>query len=247
MILMTDWVSLRDAYGSATELPSLLSAMTPESGTPIWNELWSRLCHQGTVYSASYAALPTLAATAAAWAAADRLEPLLLASGIVAAIDTREDRDRALREHGQSIAQLGSLTRESLNSGAWERVERLYLLRAIRAFDADLVWGRHLAEISDGELEGRCPECSTELSIAIGRFGCFVTTEEWLPKSLPSTREAIRPAAEGREPAERELLTYVPLDDPKLRIWLLHAFGTSTCPECRQSFTVATAIAAAQC
>ena len=60
---MTEWASLRDAYGSAELVPALLAA-AEEAGTDEGDrrdDLWSRLCHQGTVYSASYAALPALA------------------------------------------------------------------------------------------------------------------------------------------------------------------------------------------
>lgn len=55
---MTEWASLRDAYGSAELVPALLAAIE-EAGTDdgdLWVGLWSRLCDQGTVYSASYAA-----------------------------------------------------------------------------------------------------------------------------------------------------------------------------------------------
>jgi len=59
---MTEWASLRDAYGSAEKVADLLATVATsgtDEGGP-WNDLWSRLCHQGTVYSASYAALPML-------------------------------------------------------------------------------------------------------------------------------------------------------------------------------------------
>lgn len=64
------WLSLDDAYGPATALPVLLdrllawSANHADHGEPwphgLAQDLWSRLCHQGTVYTASYAAFPTL-------------------------------------------------------------------------------------------------------------------------------------------------------------------------------------------
>lgn len=52
---MTSWTSLRDAYGTAGPVEPLLERGDTQDRT-IWDELWSRLCHQGTVYSASYAA-----------------------------------------------------------------------------------------------------------------------------------------------------------------------------------------------
>lgn len=56
------WGELRDAYGSAEEIPELLrqlSALPSDNGSSEpWFSLWSALAHQGDVYSASFAAVP---------------------------------------------------------------------------------------------------------------------------------------------------------------------------------------------
>jgi hypothetical protein len=56
------WCELRDAYGSAAEIPELLrqlSALPSDEGSSEpWFSLWSALAHQGDVYSASFAAVP---------------------------------------------------------------------------------------------------------------------------------------------------------------------------------------------
>jgi len=59
------WTALSDAYGASTGIPKLLAhaATLPEDfgeGAEPYFSLWSALCHQGDVYSASYAALPHL-------------------------------------------------------------------------------------------------------------------------------------------------------------------------------------------
>ena len=58
------WQSLRNAYGNAGDTPKLLEeAKTAPSGgseAEPWFSLWSSLCHQGDIYSASIAALPHL-------------------------------------------------------------------------------------------------------------------------------------------------------------------------------------------
>lgn len=58
------WSDLRHAYGCATNIPALLrqaeadpSPRQPTEDEP-WCTLWSALCHQGNVYSASFAAVP---------------------------------------------------------------------------------------------------------------------------------------------------------------------------------------------
>lgn len=60
------WAELQHAYGAADDIPELLANLSiPKNerseDDPIedtWHELWSSLCHQGDVYSASFAAVP---------------------------------------------------------------------------------------------------------------------------------------------------------------------------------------------
>jgi hypothetical protein len=61
-----DWHGVRDVYGSAADIPVLLEAAAASTDweAPAWQELWSRLYHQGSVAPASYAALPRLAQVA---------------------------------------------------------------------------------------------------------------------------------------------------------------------------------------
>jgi hypothetical protein len=61
----TDWSTLKHAYGPAEDIPPLLHRLsldpTPKnSNDEPWFTLWSALCHQGDVYSASYAAVPQI-------------------------------------------------------------------------------------------------------------------------------------------------------------------------------------------
>jgi len=59
------WTELSHAYGDASDIPELLSELedTPQESfdeyeAEPWYSLWSALCHQGTTYTASYAAIP---------------------------------------------------------------------------------------------------------------------------------------------------------------------------------------------
>lgn len=58
------WSTLSHAYGPAGDIPQLLrdlaSTTAPKAGykDEPWFSLWSRLCHQGDVFDASYASLP---------------------------------------------------------------------------------------------------------------------------------------------------------------------------------------------
>ena len=65
------WSQLAHAYGSAVDIPPLLRQLSSfpskqnYTDEP-WNSLWSSLCHQGDVYSASFAAVPHIIMAAAA-------------------------------------------------------------------------------------------------------------------------------------------------------------------------------------
>src|SRR5215469_1663012 len=58
------WGTLEHAYGRASDVPGLLQklSLSPEPKTDYrsepWFALWSSLCYQGDVYTASYAAVP---------------------------------------------------------------------------------------------------------------------------------------------------------------------------------------------
>lgn len=60
----TEWHWLAHAYGRATDIPGLLKQLASATGPATsaasepWHTLWSALCHQDDVYTASYAAVP---------------------------------------------------------------------------------------------------------------------------------------------------------------------------------------------
>jgi hypothetical protein len=57
-----DWSNFTDAYGHAERIPQLLRQLetfpSSDGNNEPWFSLWSALCHQGDVYSASFAAVP---------------------------------------------------------------------------------------------------------------------------------------------------------------------------------------------
>ena len=67
MLELTDqkWNELTHAYGSAANIPELLNSLSTTPKHESYRDepyftLWSALCHQGDVYTASYAAFPYL-------------------------------------------------------------------------------------------------------------------------------------------------------------------------------------------
>lgn len=59
-----EWRDLQHAYGSASNVPDLLRRLAQDTRPKAnyqeepWYSLWSSLCHQGDIYTASYAAVP---------------------------------------------------------------------------------------------------------------------------------------------------------------------------------------------
>ncbi len=55
------WQQLTHAYGAADDVPAMLKNLQLDANDKVaWEEIWSALCHQDTVYGATYAAVPHL-------------------------------------------------------------------------------------------------------------------------------------------------------------------------------------------
>ncbi|MFI5298777.1 MAG: hypothetical protein ACHREM_11830 [Polyangiales bacterium] len=242
---MTDWSKLAHAYGTADDLPALLGSLTPDPHSQAWDKLWSRVCHQGTVYPASFATLPILCELATCWAPAQRFQPLVLAGAIAASISVvglqAEHRDLEA-----TIAELHSLALNTLPAVPdATNSEFVYLLQATLALGGDRVWGRVLDRLVDGEFEADCASCSAELFIVVGSYGTFVTCEEWVNR--PSTkRVAIRARSAAAAPTTENWLIEQSCGPSRatLRGWFLHLFGDADCPACGATNSLAERIAA---
>lgn len=81
------WPELAQAYGPAQDVPRLvehLELVSDAERGEIWFGLWSLLCRQGSVYTASYAALPHLVGFAERRPLAERARSLHLVGAIEA-------------------------------------------------------------------------------------------------------------------------------------------------------------------
>ncbi len=73
------WRELGHAYGSAAEIPDLLRKLEtapPQANykSEPWHSIWSALCHQGDVYTATYAAMPHIVGIATRRTERERLD-----------------------------------------------------------------------------------------------------------------------------------------------------------------------------
>jgi len=211
-------------------------------GDSVWEELWSRLCHQGTVYSASFAALPSLEAAARRWPAEYRLPALALGASIVVATAVEGLREEFVRGLEETVARLGQLALETVARPLWSREEYVYLLQAVLAFQGDLLWGRRLDGLASGEFGGMCPSCGVDLYVVIGEKGFFVSADDWVRRR--AHRVAIEPQLDDVPPVGRWLRDHaLAAQQPEVANWIRYMFGTSSCPRCSQPFAVPDAIA----
>jgi hypothetical protein len=80
-------MALSHASGPAKDIPSLLTRAAHDvrpgyQQDSTWFDLWSALCHQDDIYTASYAAVPHLIALAAGHLQRRNYDPLLLSASI---------------------------------------------------------------------------------------------------------------------------------------------------------------------
>lgn len=240
-----DWSALSDAYGQASDIPFVIADLSTETAdprNPVWEELWGRLCHQGTVYTASYAALPLLLDHIKLLTPEKRAMPLMLVGAIISSDDLVgvDTRPHALIDGASAEALL--LTEQCMDAGEQDHISFIHLLAAACAFKGELFWARNLDCLIDGELPGHCPSCAHELHLVIGADGFFVTTEEWIgPNNSNPKRSSITPAEPASLcwPAAWLHQTAIRYNQPNVARSLCHLFGTAECPSCRQSFDVA--------
>jgi hypothetical protein len=252
MTPVTDWKSLSHAYGEASDIPALIAQLSAEStdpSHPLWEDLCGNLCHQGSVYSASYAALPLLLERTEALPPEKRVMAVVLMSNIVASNDLRGIERRPLDVIDTISRVARRLTDECVRAGKHDGATFVYLLQAACAFDGDVLWGRHLEHLVDGDYPGRCPSCRHDLYLAIGRYGFFATAEEWVgPRNTNAVRIPIQPtepaALAGRAAWLHE--TAVQHDQSEVVAWIRHLFGNTQCPACRQALDIAPALTASQ-
>ncbi|HSF35021.1 MAG TPA: hypothetical protein VLA70_02850 [Nocardioides sp.] len=234
---MTEWAALQHAYGTAEDVPDLLRA-AEESGSehgPAWDELWSRLCHQDTVYTASYAVLPLLADVAERHEPTGYVAALDLAAAMVASTDGPTDPAAVRAEHAETVARLRDLAERNLSLAEGD-IEFLYGLQAVMAFEDGGVWQRQLSHVADGELPVVCPHCRTFLLLDL-EGAELVLAED------PAQGTPVHPVEPAHDSIGARLMALCQqAGRPGVEARLRYALGRASCPACRTTFNVPEAL-----
>jgi hypothetical protein len=228
MIRMKTWRSLRDAYGAAGPVEALLERADTDDRA-VWDELWSRLYHQGTVYTASYAALPRLAELAARQDPSGFVEPLLLATCIVASTDGPEEPAAVRAGYADAIRTLHEVA-EGLVPFAADDIDFIYRVQAVLATESDSVWATRLEALANHELEFACPSCEEQLSFGLETSPALVKQFDDASVGVTTVAPADSDRLTGSEARAYELATTH--RRPHVARQLLDLFGVFECPAC---------------
>lgn len=226
------WSDLTHAYGSAADLPGLFDALVPDAGAEVWGELWSRICHQETVYSASFPSLRVLHQCASTWGSGERAMPLVLAGAIIASRDAPENREALLEPFAQLLPSFLEMTLDELRVPTSTRADVISLLEAALAFKGDRVWSHCVSFLDAGEANIECGRCGNEVCLSLADYGFFVVPSGWLPETDYPKRAFLPGVAPLRAPGQWLLEAAESSAHPELQVWLPYLFGKASCLEC---------------
>src|SRR5262245_2479388 len=110
------WSNLHHAYGRASDVPALLVRLRDNSDGYRWDDIWSHLCHQGTVYTATYAAVPHIAALLQAADTDEKVNLMLFLGNVAASTDRSPIPDFLEADYVASIRVAAQAAKELLAS-----------------------------------------------------------------------------------------------------------------------------------
>lgn len=238
---MTQWADLRHAYGAAEDVPNLLKHLEQNPSDELIGDLWSALCHQGTVYTASFAALPILVEIAGRLTGKWRLNALVLAGAIVASDDVVGERPDAVVEG--VTGDLNRLIAETMTDSSFDDQTFIYLMQAAAAANGEMFWARNFDRLAGDEFPGQCPACASGLYFAIGKNGYFTTHQDYVANTN-GPRAPIEPSIVSNLPADGVWLERLAATQGRdeLAKRILYIFGASRCTACQVGLSVSEAI-----
>jgi hypothetical protein len=209
-------------------------------------DLWGSLCHQGTVYSASFAAVPVLAEIGSGTSeVARRLEILVLIGSIVASTDRAPMPDDLRGAYEAALPRAFDLALKTLNE-AIEPAAAVHLLAAAASLDGRVIIGSVLEGFADEELVVECPSCERQLYLWPDAHGLTVAAQD--PVTQPKTPRT--PGVPGPASAHEADYSWVLRVGGASALSLIAGrlsslFGRATCPACGAAFSVMDELATA--
>ncbi|MEV0738837.1 hypothetical protein AB0I51_23500 [Streptomyces sp. NPDC050549] len=234
-----DWSALTHAHGSAEDIPGLFARLGGSEDEAVWQELWDSLCHQGSVYEASWAAMPVLTDIALERAPGGPIQAVTMA-GLIAT----DPDEECQRRYAHELDQLLDVARRLRADPTQDAHTFVYLQMAVLAFEGGGVWAEALEGVNSEEYDLECPECEEGLYVAFGSYGFFASAGDYVfatgkeentegrTELIPAAPDALdgigaRLHGEAVESGQTEVATA-----------LTYVFGKANCPSCEAGFTV---------
>lgn len=237
------WKKLSHAYGSAEDIPGELQALR-EGDDEALDSLFGSIVHQGTVYSASMAALPHLVAIVAAGEGGNLNRRILVLAASIAG--SRDRYWKALPEDIEAGAQavlpdLREMIEKALTAPEND-VEAVRLLQSLAGQEAiEGLEGIFQSLKDKGHASIRCPSCRKLFTVGVDANGFSAKIDR-------KTRDNLKLRA--LTPDERERLRSKAFDwlDAQLArpglLGLREGFARLKrpfqCPECAAQYELAT-------
>ena len=159
------WKELSQAYGTAENIPVLLAQLKTAAAkkdyrSEPWFSLWSSLCHQGDIFTASYAAVPHIVALGPEKPISERIDFLLIAAKIEAIRNakTAPRMPADLKLSYEDAIRAGIPLAMSCMEQDWPEDDYRVILGALTIFRGHIALGNMLLDF-DGDCQ--CPNCDT--------------------------------------------------------------------------------------
>jgi hypothetical protein len=241
LVGVLEWADLNDIYGSAEGLPRLLQTAASEVSweAPVWQDIWSRLYHQGSVSPASYVALPDLCAIASTRQQVAVDPALFLAAAIVASTDGPPERNDVRAIYAGNLAGLALVAVEKLRL-AIRPADFVWALQNVAALEDLSIWQRNLECLANEEVELECPHCCDHVYLEFEGTDLVAT----LDPDDTAAGLLVTPAAEpDLDAPEARLLALAEQNaQPDIAEQLLQIFGRAACPACGKTFRIGAAL-----
>ncbi len=226
-----DWTEVQDAYGSAEAVPGLLDqAAGLPSDAGVWNDLWSRLCHQGTVYQASFLAIPALGEMARLTPPMPHSQALNLLAAIAGSTDVSGTPDTRER-YADALASCLPAA-EAYAAAAADDTDFCYALSVVAGLRGERVWHQVLTFLADGTVPGGCPECGEDLCVFLDTIPARVCLSWVEPPDGPELVLAKADTIEGY--AQGMLVMAGRHSRGNVTHRLLALLGDGQCPACER-------------
>ncbi|MFJ5310184.1 hypothetical protein [Streptomyces sp. NPDC088350] len=233
-----DWSELTHAYGSAENIPGLFARLGGTEDDDVWQELWGSLCHQGSVYDASWAAMPVLVDIALGRAPGGPIQAVTMA-GLI----TTDPDELCRKRYAREIAELLAVARRLRADPSQDSHTFVYLQMAVLAFEDSSVWAEALEGVNSEEYDLECPECEEGLFVAFGSYGIFTSAGDYVTgagKEDTEGRTELVPATPDQLDGIGARLhgEAVEFGQTEVATALTYVFGKASCPSCEAVFTV---------